>query len=123
MVLHRSLNMWLLPGGHVEPTDRSLDRAARREFREEVGGSSPGLRRCSLWRPGIPIDIDHHPLPANPAKAEPSHSHWDFRFLFRMDDVDFVAQMEEVSAVEWRPVDVLPERLARKLQRVLGKCS
>jgi hypothetical protein len=35
MVKHRVLDMWLIPGGHIEPADDSLLSAALRELDEE----------------------------------------------------------------------------------------
>src|SRR3954462_759494 len=35
LLKHRSLNRWLQPGGHVDPTDASLADAALREAIEE----------------------------------------------------------------------------------------
>ena len=37
MIHHRTLDRWLLPGGHVEATDISLPAAAMRELSEETG--------------------------------------------------------------------------------------
>src|SRR4051794_12991988 len=34
---HRRLDRWLLPGGHVEPADPTIDAAAAREVLEETG--------------------------------------------------------------------------------------
>src|SRR5215813_96805 len=37
IVHHRRLERWLLPGGHVEPSDPSVEAAAAREVFEETG--------------------------------------------------------------------------------------
>src|SRR4051812_38302924 len=37
LVLHRRLQRWLLPGGHVEPDDPRIGDAGRREVVEETG--------------------------------------------------------------------------------------
>jgi hypothetical protein len=39
-----------------------------------AAGSQPGLDR-------VPLDIDLHQIPADPAKGEPAHRHADFRSL------------------------------------------
>src|SRR6266496_2366722 len=35
---------WVLPGGHIDETDKSLEDALRRELREELGGDVTILR-------------------------------------------------------------------------------
>jgi 8-oxo-dGTP pyrophosphatase MutT (NUDIX family) len=107
MIHHRALQKWLLPGGHVEPEDISLYGAALRELEEEAGMpwqhavSPPSLDL-------IPLDIDVHEIPANPAKGEPAHWHADLRFAFWAKETTIVIQPEEVTAYAWRPVSDLP---------------
>lgn len=81
LVEHKALGKWLFPGGHLEDEDETLMRAALRELAEETG-IAPGL--VTPVSP-VPLHIDIHPIPANPAKSEPDHQHFDFRFLFRTD--------------------------------------
>ncbi|MGI5292664.1 NUDIX hydrolase [Nonomuraea polychroma] len=107
MIHHRALNRWLLPGGHAEPEDGSLCRAALRELEEEAG--IPW--RHAVSPPGrdiVPVDIDVHEIPANPAKGEPAHLHADFRYAFHATDTKVSLQREEVTAFAWRPKADLP---------------
>ncbi|WP_326644942.1 NUDIX domain-containing protein [Nonomuraea fuscirosea] len=112
MIHHRALNRWLLPGGHVEPGDHSLYGAALRELEEETGipwqhAVSPPAHDV------IPVDVDVHEIPANPAKPEPAHWHADFRFAFWVKDTPITLQTEEVTAFGWRsPADLPTVRLA-----------
>lgn len=74
LVFHARLRRWLQPGGHLEPSDRSLVDAARREVREETGidvqaGTEPVL-----------VGVDVHEIPA--ARGEPAHRHHDLMFGF-----------------------------------------
>jgi 8-oxo-dGTP pyrophosphatase MutT (NUDIX family) len=118
MIHHNALDRWLLPGGHLDPADPGLLAAALRELAEETAVSwqqavsPPGLDR-------VPLDIDLHQIPANPAKDEPAHWHADFRFAFLVTDPAISLQLEEVSAHAWRPPSSLQtERLAAKVTRL-----
>ena len=89
--------------------------AALRELEEETGISWHG----AVSLPGqdvAPIDVDIHPIPANPAKGEPEHWHADIRWAFRVQKPEVVFQAEEIEAYAWRPVSDAPTpRLAAKL--------
>ena len=83
-VKHKFLQRHLQPGGHVEPGDLSVLAAAHREIVEETN-----LRGCRYLPfhadATLPLDIDTHPIPANPKKNELPHLHHDFRFLFQAE--------------------------------------
>ncbi|CAL9413074.1 hypothetical protein SUDANB145_01697 [Streptomyces sp. enrichment culture] len=119
-VLHLASGKVLAPGGHTEPTDDSLAAVALRELHEETGIPS---RAVTPW-PGyetVPLDIDIHDIDAHPGKGEPGHQHFDLRFLFRLQttEVSVVRQEEEVSGIEWRPVDrVTSPALREKLLKL-----
>lgn len=94
LIWHAKLHRWLQPGGHVDATDASLADAASRELREEAGivAVAAGL-----------LDLDIHPIPANPKKNEPVHEHFDVRFLFRVNDASAVAG-DDALDVKWVPI-------------------
>jgi 8-oxo-dGTP pyrophosphatase MutT (NUDIX family) len=77
--------------------------AALRELAEETGIDPDLVTPISP----IPLHIDVHPIPANPAKDEPDHQHFDFRFLFRTDADVSGLQAEEVLDYSWQFADTI----------------
>jgi 8-oxo-dGTP pyrophosphatase MutT (NUDIX family) len=100
-VEHRALGRWLPPGGHYEAPG-TLFASACREPVEETG-----VRGLKPFRNGfqIPLDVDTHPIPANPAKGEGAHLHHDFAYLLVAGDTfGLIPQEEEVGGVQWTPI-------------------
>lgn len=116
-IRHLALDRWLLPGGHVEPSDDRLIDAAQRELTEETG-----IRAADVVPAGMrPLHIDVHGIPANDAKDEPEHQHIDFRFLFRTSADVAELQTEEVTAAAWREADtILDETLRHRVMAALS---
>lgn len=109
-VLHNATQRWLLPGGHLEASDETLLQAACRELTEETGIPP----QVATPQGEMPLHIDAHPIDANPAKDEPAHRHFDFRFLFRTAAGIGELQAEEVSDAAWRELDSLCDPVVRK---------
>ncbi|MEU8055724.1 NUDIX hydrolase [Microbispora bryophytorum] len=115
MIHHRALDKWMLPGGHIEPGDLNLISACLRELREETD-----VRDEAAFSPigmdMVPIDIDIHRIPENPAKGEPAHWHADMRYVFKTTYPVVNVQLEEVSAHAWHsPLNLHTPRLVRKV--------
>ncbi|MFI2368707.1 NUDIX hydrolase [Streptomyces sp. NPDC018833] len=109
LIKHRALGHWLLPGGHLEPQDGTLLEAAQRELTEETGIPASVVVPVGHR----PLHIDAHHIPANPAKDEPSHHHFDFRYLFRTHTDVVELQEEEVTAAAWRYADTIENATLR----------
>ncbi len=77
MTHHKKLNMWLQLGGHADG-DTDLLNVARREVFEESG-----IEKIRLLNDGI-FDVDIHLVPK--FKNQPSHRHFDIRFIFEANE-------------------------------------
>ena len=95
LVHHRRLDRWLLPGGHCEPGDPSIESVAQREVIEETGAILTSAA-------GTLVNIDVHPIPAN--KVEPLHLHHDLIFAFDAAALDTECSAES-RAVTWCGLD------------------
>jgi 8-oxo-dGTP pyrophosphatase MutT (NUDIX family) len=114
LIHHSKLLRWLQPGGHVAPEDATLLATARREVAEEVQ-----LSDLPLDHDGI-FDLDVHVIPAR--KQDPTHQHFDVRYLMRAPHHGAVAG-SDATAARWVKLDALDQvqsdesvrRAARKL--------
>jgi 8-oxo-dGTP pyrophosphatase MutT (NUDIX family) len=111
---HRRLDRWLLPGGHVEPVDASVEAASAREVLEETGVPVSG---------GILAGADVHGIPGK--RHEPYHLHHDLLFCFRASTEDLQVS-DESHAVAWcTPAEfdryAIPPNVRRAWERVTGR--
>lgn len=115
---HLILGRWLLPGGHYEPPG-TLFASACREPVEETG-----VRGLKPFRSGfqIPLDVDTHPIPANPSRGEGDHLHHDFAYLLVAGDTKgLVPQEGEIKGIRWTDLgkyatgDARSSRIAKRI--------
>ncbi|MDO9396335.1 MAG: NUDIX domain-containing protein [Herbiconiux sp.] len=103
LVLHRKGRFWVQPGGHLEPSDRSVPAAALRELAEETGVVPPEPTDV------VAVDLDHHALASGFGRCA---SHLDFGVAVLLDPAARLTVSAESDDVRWWPVDALPENEA-----------
>jgi 8-oxo-dGTP pyrophosphatase MutT (NUDIX family) len=86
--LHKRLEMWLQPGGHIEVGELPVD-AALREAREETGLPVRHQREG-----GVLFHVDVHPGPKG-------HTHHDVRYLLRSAELPMQPAEGESPDVKW----------------------
>lgn len=127
LVHHKSLDLWIQPGGHLEPGELPID-AALREFQEETGIGSFQLSPFHQDN-HHPLDIDTHFIPANSKKNEPSHYHHDFLYLVISEgasarDINESINKEELHDHRWIDLDELScGNYEEKLKRAASKLT
>lgn len=112
---HHILDRWLQFGGHCDGDADTL-RAALREATEESGIEDITPARVEL------LDVDIHPIPANPRRGEPAHEHFDLRYLLRAP-ADAVPRLsDESKELRWfTPEEMLALTDEPGLLRLVGK--
>ncbi|AQS67643.1 NUDIX hydrolase [Streptomyces pactum] len=106
LTLHRKLRMWLQMGGHCEPGDETLARAALREGTEESGIAGLALL------PGGPVRLDRHHTPCA--------WHLDVQYAALAPEGAVEAISDESLDLRWFPyaevADVADESVVRLLE-------
>lgn len=110
---HRKLGRWLQPGGHADG-ERNLAAVALREAEEETGVRGLQVEAAIF-------DIDRHRIAER--GNEPSHWHYDVRFVVRAGDDDRFVVNPESLALAWRDIREVAadDSLDESLRRMAGK--
>jgi len=89
---HAKLNIWLQPGGHADGESDVLS-VAMQECLEETG-----LKDLKAVTTEI-FDLDVHGIPKR--KGEPSHFHYDIRFLIQAGEDESYVVTDESHDLAW----------------------
>lgn len=123
VLFHKDLKMYLYPGGHIEENDKSVLDAAKREVIEETGITN--FKVLLLHSMIIPVDISYHQTPYNSRLNLPSHPHYDFRYLFTIENIiDVKTDTLELGDYKWITMDELEKdshfgNIASKIKDIL----
>ena len=114
MTHHKIINKWLQLGGHANG-ENDLLKVALREAREESG-----LQRFEVLNKTV-FDLDIHRIPK--IGSEPSHLHYDVRFLLEADpEKEPIIISNESYDVAWVPIEnVLILNPDKSIHRMVDK--
>ncbi|MFE1049133.1 NUDIX hydrolase [Streptomyces olivaceus] len=111
LTLHKKMRMWLQMGGHCEPVDETLARAALREATEESGIEDLDLL------PGGPVRLDRH--------ATPCAWHLDVQYAALAPAGAVETISDESLDLRWFPyaevADVTDDSVVRLLEATLAR--
>ncbi|MEM1406355.1 MAG: NUDIX hydrolase [Bacteroidota bacterium] len=112
---HSKLDRWLQLGGHADG-NTDIIAVASKEAQEESG-----LKSLELMSELI-FDIDIHSIPAR--KSEPTHLHYDVRFLFQADENEMLHVSSESKSLKWIPFEQLSfyTQHNKSILRMSSKC-
>ncbi len=114
LTLHRKGGFWAQMGGHCEPADESLAKAALREATEESGIA--GLRLVG----DAPVDLDRHVLPAAFGSCG---EHLDVRYAAVAPLGAEPAISDESDDLAWFAFDALPPAAVDDLSRLVERAG
>ncbi len=116
VLYHKDLKMYLCPGGHVDKEDATLYDASKRELKEETGLEN--LKVLLINNKIMPFDIDIHLIPFNKRINMPEHYHFDFRYLFFVNDItDIIIDEKESKGYKWVTSDQLVENYGNIVEK------
>lgn len=123
---HKDLKMNLYPGGHSDINDKNPLETSKREVKEETGIQE--FKQLILSNNElIPIDIDTHIIGYNERLNLPEHYHFDFRYLYIIDQIKNInIDAEELSNYKWIDINELYDdpnygNIATKIKKLLQK--
>ncbi|MHA1911175.1 MAG: NUDIX hydrolase [Candidatus Kariarchaeaceae archaeon] len=112
LIHHRKLNMWLPPGGHIDPNELP-DDAVLREVREETGLEVSIISdQDSYPYSDIRLLARPHHVQLELIDEKTSHEHIDLVYFCRPIDGTILLNQEETNAIRWfSPEDLLADEI------------
>lgn len=122
LVLHKKLNIWLAPGGHVEGNELP-HRAAEREFKEETGirvtavSAYPMLSGSTSDYLPLPLAINlhwisqtrYHQRVKSQVQKPGCEQHWVMAYLVKpVGGTAFKKNDEETTDIRWFKQEEIP---------------
>ena len=118
LVYHNDFKIYLYPGGHMESCDKTPLDAAIREIKEETGIINLEYINVSD-NELVPIDIDIHEIEYNELLDLPEHYHYDFRYLFYIDEIrNIILDTSELSDYKWASIDEVENQFGGVLDKI-----
>jgi 8-oxo-dGTP pyrophosphatase MutT (NUDIX family) len=108
VIHHNKSGKWQYPGGHLGPNEDPAE-AAQREVLEETGIHTRPILTDAFTHPAVHT----HPTPFTIIEADVAdptfgpHRHIDMVYVLRATYGHLTAQLDEVSAARWVPLDDL----------------
>ena len=99
LILHAKLNLWLPPGGHLEPNE-TPDEAATREAREETGLNITLLNVLPLSIPSVEGSRDTPTPFFTNVHSVGDHDHWGACYLSESSSSN-VTMTSEIKKYRW----------------------
>ncbi|MFH1192222.1 MAG: NUDIX domain-containing protein [bacterium] len=118
-ILHKKLNKWVAPGGHIEDNENP-EAAALREVKEETGLDVElvGNRYPEESDLMCPYGIQKNVI------AEGEHEHFDLIYLaFPVSSVAAILNKKEANNIKWFSLDEIIDPLFNSFEKNKKWCS
>lgn len=117
---HKDLNMYLYPGGHIDNNDNNILDSAVREINEETGLFK--LKQIKITdNELVPFDIDTHIIKENKKLKLPSHYHFEFRYLFEVNDESYNVKVDENEINDYKWISIKELALDKNYGKIANK--
>lgn len=123
LIEHDKLNLWLYPGGHLDPDELPTD-ALLREIREEVGIDVEIICRECFSHPAVTVVPSPFAVLVEDIidKKTGPHQHIDMVYVCRPLTHEVSVQMDEIRGYQWVPcTDVADLRTPGELPALVAQ--
>ena len=111
LIKHPYLNIFIQPGGHIEPGEYPIQAAIREVFEETSWLCEPSNGDQNI------LDLDIHLIPANPLKNQGEHFHFDLCCLLK--PLQNSSPIEYLDA-KWQDIQCIQ---SKRIQRAYRKAK